>query len=414
MSLSAVSNLHLRGIECCAFSESLSQIATGSTSGGLKMIDFERLQLRSDCVLQKSSPSSLTNGESGGGNITALEFAPNCRPLLISLDTDGLICVWRVQLKERVSGSDGIQAPLLSFYVQDQQTGLLIRTCFTAIALCSLLPAKETPASSSSPSITPESKTEPIDSLVPDVQENNGTVADSSSSALTAASLMLKNDNLDEILVTADEAGYINEISLYDVWENIIKNNNDSTSGTEMEDSIAPMRKEELPVNQEKYNPKLRYEEYKYYDFSQKKVSKKNRKKLKKRNKKQKNNNEEEQEEERKQEAKEAKEGKERKEGKEGTEGNLSPLSTAEEKEKNTIVPVRRWQAHQQSIVTVVLTSTPPCILSGSEDEKVNVWSLKRLDDNEKYYQIGNSNLDLENISTHNESQVCNNHVWIQ
>jgi WD40 repeat protein len=210
--LRAVSNLHLRGIECCAFSESLSQIATGSTSGGLKMIDFERLQLRSDCVLQKSSPSSLTNGESGGGNITALEFAPNCRPLLISLDTDGLICVWRVQLKERVSGSDGIQAPLLSFYVQDQQTGLLIRTCFTAIALCSLLPAKETPASSSSPSITPESKTEPIDSLVPDVQEDNGTVADSSSSALTAASLMLKNDK--KLKVDVNEIENKNDISI--------------------------------------------------------------------------------------------------------------------------------------------------------------------------------------------------------
>ena len=27
-----------------------------------------------------------------------------------------------------------------------------------------------------------------------------------------------------------------------------------------------------------------------------------------------------------------------------------------------TIPPVRRWQAHQQSIVTIVLTTTPPLI----------------------------------------------------
>ena len=47
------------------------------------------------------------------------------------------------------------------------------------------------------------------------------------------------------------------------------------------------------------------------------------------------------------------------------------------------IIPVRRWQAHKKAIVTVVLTSTPPLILSGSEDETVHVWSLKHLLDNE-------------------------------
>jgi WD40 repeat protein len=98
--LRSVSHLHIRGIECCAFSEELSQIATGSTSGSLKMIDFERLRLTSDCVQRRPTVKEKIKIAGGDhhhhhGNITALEFAPKNRPILISLDTNGTICVWK-------------------------------------------------------------------------------------------------------------------------------------------------------------------------------------------------------------------------------------------------------------------------------------------------------------------------------
>ena len=84
--LRSVGSLHIRAIECCAFSEELNQIATGSTNGSLHMIDYDRLRLKSNNVQHQ-------------GNMTSIEFIqPNqkneMKPIVISADTNGIICIW--------------------------------------------------------------------------------------------------------------------------------------------------------------------------------------------------------------------------------------------------------------------------------------------------------------------------------
>ena len=319
--LRAVGSIHPRSIECCAFSEELSQIATGSTRGYLRIVDYDRLNLTVDCVERGSE-----------GNLTSLEFAPNHRPLLVSADTNGFVRVWPVKLSARKAGSDGIVAPLLSFCIRAAGTSLPLGACFTALSMCSL-------SSSSAAAVT--------------------TNSDSSSKEEED---VLNSESYSEMLVLADENGWITEFNLNDIWT-IIRDDGDGGGGNDDDSSssespslstyLAPIDVSLLPLNQPEYNPKLRYEEYQHMDTTSSKIA---RLLL---------------DEKMRDEEKQKKE----KEKERRKEGNKDVL---------TIPPVRRWQAHQQSIVTIVLTTTPPLILSGSEDEKVHVWSLRSGDDKEQ------------------------------
>ena len=316
------------GIECCAFSEELSQIATGSIGGSLRVIDYDKLRLTSDNVGHR-------------GNITSIEFAPNHRPVLISSDTDGIICIWKIELDQRAPGSNGIHVPLLSFTLYNESMKESVRTCITALSVCSL------------PAIEPEAAR---NSIVTIQEGENKEGHNSAAAAVTIAKNGYdvnsgyndkKSTMRSEILVIADEKGFLNEISLAEVWEKVHLSNQANESNTVDLSCLDSMECDHWPSNQPEYNAKLRYDEYQYHDTS---TSKEIRMSFS-------NNNTAEKEEEK------------------------------EERQIGKITPVRRWQAHSKSIVTVVLTSTPPLILSGSEDEKVHVWSLRRLDDHNQSWK---------------------------
>ena len=276
-----------------------------------------------------------------------------------------------VILTDRAPGSDGFNVPLLTFNIYDETFQQTITTCITSMSMCSIAMPKQSPKTikhfintGTKEEKQEEEQEERKVKATTDEEDIKEKKEMTTNSSVTSVEKKLIEDS--EILVVADENGYINEINLTDVWNKIRKKkkeekkkNNVQTNGSndkkDVKDSficLNTIKASDYPLNQPEYNPKLRYDEYQYYEKGRKKGRNKGRKRDRK---------------------KEQKEQQQQQQQVEKKDKELIEI----------IIPVRRWQAHKKAIVTVVLTSTPPLILSGSEDETVHVWSLKHLLDNE-------------------------------
>jgi Ca2+-binding EF-hand superfamily protein len=446
MLLRAVSNLHPRSIDCCSFSEEFSQIATGSSGGMLRVVDFEKLVLRSDFVMplvkQKESKQEDIGGAtsalgqmdatSSRGNVTAIVFATKRRPLLISCMSDGVVAVWPLQLTMREPGASGIVGPLMTFHLLDfrpapsldasstEETGRTsmiveptkVKCCFTAMAI-SVLGEKhkcddedggfgqndgegQTNVSAAEDA-TNESRAENENET-----ETNTNTKNTSSSASPASRC--------EMLVLADDDGFLNEISLQTIFEhgNVMRNV-----------AILPHATAELPYNHKDYNSKLRYAEYEYLDLANQDESEEDESSSDTEDEEGEDDQEYEEDDDdigiERDKDKEEEEEKE-KGGRKDEESTRATFLTATHQIDVTdanplmetspthqslqigILPERRWSAHEQSIVTVTLTSTPPLILTGSEDECVHVFSFcpPGLDTYGKAIKIKEDSTDLD------------------
>ena len=373
MLLRAVSSLHPRSIDCCAFSEEFSQIATGSSDGLLRLVDFEKLVLRSDFVMPEthsSNPSKENGiydstksnfGNKRTGNVTAVAFAPKHRPLLISCMSDGVVAIWRLQLSMRAPGENGVIGPLMIFNLAKKclvQTlvnlsestdepnefrNMPIQCSFTAMAVQDLG--------------IPQSMREDTLSEGLNTVDTGTTYHDEKQCCLESSC---------EMLILADEDGFLNEIDLKTIFE---------CGDLATSEIVRPLSEDKLPYNAKDYNSNLRYEEYKYYDARDIDSS-----------------GDYETDSDSDSNVENGNNSSSRMDNCEGTfitatsgsntEGLAYPISTQKQEEtpkalfRVGIVPIRRWSAHHQSIVTVAPTSTPPLILTGSEDECVHVYSL--------------------------------------